>query len=495
REDAERKEREEAAKAAEEERLRQADAAMALDNAEGGNDDPGSGSGSGSGSDSNNDDSKSDSSSQSGSDGDAAAAQNPEQAPEQGQAPQQESTPEPVFVTINGERMDISDTGIDPEFLDALPDELRMEVIQGRREELRLEQQAAGAGNQTGSTGADAANAGDAGAQGISQEFLDALPPDIREELLEEERLQRQILAHQEMIRQRFGGQSSADAAAGGATRTSASTENVSPVTAAVQDRLSLIVPSGSASSRLFQLRRPSHHAAAAAGASTSAAAAAAAASGSGSGNNEDQHRLRDKRRKKIASRDIAVQLLSRSEMAALARFMFLPNHAVSSSLIAKTMQYLCENGRTRSQLIHLMLSILDSNATSLSDVETIIRQTILHGNGSSAVDPPALGASESSTSATAASGALLLGAPAVAQFTSTLVQQQNTDFSFQLSDLQSDVAAYVPAQRSLDMLHNLAVHNTRASVHFLVEHQQLKSLHSGKQPQQGSEDEENHFP
>ncbi|KAJ2234301.1 E3 ubiquitin-protein ligase tom1 [Coemansia sp. RSA 485] len=495
REDAERKEREEAAKAAEEERLRQADAAMALDNADGGNDDPDSGSGS----DSNNDDSKSDTSSQSGSgsDGDAAAAQNPEQAPEQGQAPQQESTPEPVFVTINGERMDISDTGIDPEFLDALPDELRMEVIQGRREELRLEQQAAGAGNQTGSTGADAANTGDAGAQGISQEFLDALPPDIREELLEEERLQRQILAHQEMIRQRFGGQSSADAAAGGATRTSASTENVSPVTAAVQDRLSLIVPSGSASSRLFQLRRPSHHAAAAAGAGAGAStsAAAAAASGSGSGNSEDQHRLRDKRRKKIASRDIAVQLLSRSEMAALARFMFLPNHAVSSSLIAKTMQYLCENGRTRSQLIHLMLSILDSNATNLSDVETIIRQTILHGNGSSAVDPPALGTSESSTSATAASGALLLGAPAVAQFTSTLVQQQNTDFSFQLSDLQSDVAAYVPAQRSLDMLHNLAVHNTRASVHFLVEHQQLKSLHSGKQPQQGSEDEENHFP
>ncbi|KAJ1828506.1 E3 ubiquitin-protein ligase tom1, partial [Coemansia sp. RSA 2599] len=486
REDAERREREEAAKAAEEERLRQADAAMVLDNAESGHGEPGSGSSSSddnSKSDSSDRESAGDSSGDGGDGGDEqAAAQEPE---EPAAEPERESTPEPVFVTINGERMDITDTGIDPEFLDALPDELRMEVIQGRREELRLERQAAGVGNQLGAARGDAAAAGDAGAQGISQEFLDALPPEIREELLEEERLQRQILAHQEMIRQRFGGQPSADANAG-ASRAAAPAE-VSPVTAAVQDRLRVTIPSGSASMRLFHSNRPSSHAAAAPGNAERSAG-------------EEQHRLRDKRRKKIASRDIAVQLLSRSEMAALARFMFLPSHAVSSSLIAKTMQYLCENGRTRSQLIQLMLLILDSNSTSLSDVEAIIRQTIAHGGSSGAVDPPALGASESSGSAAVASasacapGTVLLGAPAVAQFTSTLVQHQNTDFSFQLSDLQSDVPAYVPAQRSLEMLHNLAVHNARAAMHFLVEHQQLKALRSSKQ-QQSSENDESHFP
>ncbi|KAJ2377150.1 E3 ubiquitin-protein ligase tom1, partial [Coemansia sp. RSA 2603] len=61
-----------------------------------------------------------------------------------------------------------------------------------------------------------------------------------------------------------------------------------------------------------------------------------------------------------------------------------------------------------------------------------------------------------------------------------------------------SEVLACIPAQRSLDMLHNLAVHNPRASMHFLVEHQQLKSSSSGKRQQQqqhDSEDEESHFP
>ncbi|KAJ2788259.1 E3 ubiquitin-protein ligase tom1 [Coemansia interrupta] len=457
REDAERREREEAAKAAEEERLREADAAMALDNS---GDNPGE-PGSGSGSDDNDD---SDAESHDSDDGQDAAP------------------PEPVFVMINGERVDITDTGIDVEFLNALPDDMRLEAIQGRREELRMERQAAGGPGQSG-----AAGDGSGAQQGISQEFLDALPPDIRNELLEEERLQRQILAHQEMLRQRFGGGNNAadnSAAAGPSSSGAAATaQNDSPVAAAVQERMRLGMSGGNSSAmRFFQPRYVGMPTASSSG----------AGNGANGSTHDEQQRIRDKRRKKIASRDINVQLLSRAEVAALARFMFLPNHAVSSSLITKTMQYVCENGRTRSQLIHLMLSILDANATSLGDVETIIRQTIMHGasSGIGLSDPPPLGTVDSSSSGT---NTMHLGAPAVAQFTSALVQQNNSEFSFKLGDLKSEVLACIPAQRSLDMLHNLAVHNPRASMHFLVEHHQLKPTSSGKQ--HGSDDEKSHFP
>ncbi|KAJ1725144.1 E3 ubiquitin-protein ligase tom1 [Coemansia erecta] len=468
REDAERREREEAAKAAEEERLREADAAMALDNSGDNPDEPGSGSGSESGSGSSDD-----SGSESPGSGDG----------------QEAAPPEPVFVMINGERVDITDTGIDVEFLNALPDDMRLEAIQGRREELRMERQAAGGGGHSGSAGG--AGDGSGAQQGISQEFLDALPPDIRNELLEEERLQRQILAHQEMLRQRFGGGNDAtgsSAAAGSSSSgAAATTQNDSPVAAAVQERMRLGMSGGNSSAmRFFQPRYVGMPAASGSG----------AGAGANGATHDEQQRIRDKRRKKIASRDINVQLLSRAEVAALARFMFLPNHAVSSSLIAKTMQYVCENGRTRSQLIHLMLSILDANATSLGEVETIIRQTIMHA-ASSGIDPPPLGTVDSSSSGTnaMASNTMHLGAPAVAQFTSALVQQSNSEFSFQLGDLKSEVLACIPAQRSLDMLHNLAVHNPRASMHFLVEHHQLKPPSSGKPQQHDNENEESHFP
>ncbi|KAJ2438600.1 E3 ubiquitin-protein ligase tom1, partial [Coemansia sp. RSA 2424] len=121
----------------------------------------------------------------------------------------EEAPAEPVFVVVNGERVDITDTGIDLEFLLALPDDLRMEVIEGRREEQRQAAAAAAASSSLsagGGGGADQTRDGAAGQQqqqqaGISQEFLDALPPEIRAEVLEQERIQRQLLDRDEMLR------------------------------------------------------------------------------------------------------------------------------------------------------------------------------------------------------------------------------------------------------------------------------------------------------
>jgi E3 ubiquitin-protein ligase HUWE1 len=74
-------------------------------------------------------------------------------------------------VTVHGTTIDLADTGIDPTFLEALPEDLRAEVIaQHFRDQRR----------QAGATAAS-------GLQ-LSPEFLNALPADIRGEVLLQER-------------------------------------------------------------------------------------------------------------------------------------------------------------------------------------------------------------------------------------------------------------------------------------------------------------------
>ena len=69
---------------------------------------------------------------------------------------------------------DAADDGIDPEFLAALPEDMRQEVLAQHR---MAQQQEAAAAAPDGNAGAD-----------LDPEFLAALPPDIRAELVEQER-------------------------------------------------------------------------------------------------------------------------------------------------------------------------------------------------------------------------------------------------------------------------------------------------------------------
>lgn len=80
---------------------------------------------------------------------------------------------ERTTVTIHGLPVDISGTGIDVEFLEALPDELREEVL---NQHLR---------NRPAPVQPTEDDS-------ISPEFLDALPPDIREEVLHQEAIERE---------------------------------------------------------------------------------------------------------------------------------------------------------------------------------------------------------------------------------------------------------------------------------------------------------------
>lgn len=80
---------------------------------------------------------------------------------------------ERTIVTIRGEPVDISGTGIDKEFLEALPDELREEVLNQHIRDRPAPAQP---------TEDDS----------ISPEFLDALPPDIRQEVIRQEAIERE---------------------------------------------------------------------------------------------------------------------------------------------------------------------------------------------------------------------------------------------------------------------------------------------------------------
>ncbi|KAK6458615.1 E3 ubiquitin protein ligase TOM1 [Scheffersomyces xylosifermentans] len=87
---------------------------------------------------------------------------------------------EPVMVRIGDREVDISGTDIDPEFFEALPDDMREEVFTQHVRERRA--------NAT-STGTDARE--------IDQDFLDALPEQIREEILQQEELARDYVIHE----------------------------------------------------------------------------------------------------------------------------------------------------------------------------------------------------------------------------------------------------------------------------------------------------------
>ncbi|KAI8914398.1 hypothetical protein EDD86DRAFT_199252 [Gorgonomyces haynaldii] len=101
----------------------------------------------------------------------APVAEEPVPEPEE---PEQVAEPaEPrVMIEINGQMVDLTGTGIDVTFLEALPDDLRQEVI---NEHMRARQEAQETTAQTSD---------------IPAEFLEALPEEIREEVLRQERLE-----------------------------------------------------------------------------------------------------------------------------------------------------------------------------------------------------------------------------------------------------------------------------------------------------------------
>ncbi|KAI9848797.1 MAG: hypothetical protein M1838_000378 [Thelocarpon superellum] len=255
-----------------------------------------------------------------------------------------------IHSTLRGYALDITDMDIDPEYLAALPDELRDEVLLQQLAEQRSQRVA------TGEQPTD-----------ISPEFLEALPDEIREELLEQEAQDRRRREREE-ARRNTAAPNNSGAAAG---------DDMDPATvlATLDPGLRQAILMEQDEDVLAQLPRAIAAEARALGGerllrhhlmgdpragrprigldldgSRAAAAAAAAA-------------------KKQPRRTI-VQMLDKPGVATLLRLMFIPQTGSARQTLNAILQNVCENRQTRHEVVTLLLSILQDGSADMTAVE-----------------------------------------------------------------------------------------------------------------------------
>ncbi|KAJ3143321.1 hypothetical protein HDU90_000079 [Geranomyces variabilis] len=315
---------------------------------------------------------------------------------------------ERVVVTVNGREYDITGSGIDVDFLQALPDDLQQDVIDQHFRDQRRTQQVTEVPTD------------------ISSEFLDALPEEIRNEVMAQQRRE----------------QERRNRAATSAPSASARPMEIDPasffatldpalrqtVLMEQEDGFLATLPSALVAEanafrgqrnrgrlgRMFQTRPPS------------AAAAAILASLEGIPSKKPAHRE-------------AVHLLDRPALLTLIRMLFLPE-PVSIALLHRTLVNLCENSKTRVELVSLFLSILADGSTDLAAVDKSFSQLSLKAKGKHAAATPKKGG---------AAALATPGAPALAH---------------------AENVPNLVAQRCLDALSQMIVFNESVARLFLLD-------------------------
>ncbi|KAJ1976936.1 E3 ubiquitin-protein ligase tom1 [Dimargaris xerosporica] len=409
-------------------------------------------------------------------------------------------------VMVGGRVIDISNTGIDPTFLAALPEELRLEVLQ--------EHVPSAAAPPAASTHDMALDTTDE----ISAEFLDALPPDIRQEVLEQQamdRRRRQLLQRSWPVQP--SGATETSAAPGSASHTSAAPPTAIDLegfgTASTRSPWPSLLDGfnlGSADSFPHWTMPPTHfrspdHGATGnqptaratilpsahitslatgsmggAGANRASAFARALglAPGPSSGSGAILHpppRPPITRTPRLKSD--AVQLLSRQELAALARLLFVPTQMVNDQLLPSVLLHLCENSKTRSDLIAFLLSVLQEGAQDFTDVDRCLGH--LSQRSSKALATP------SKTPTKGKSAPLTPARPLPFARSAQGAATSFPAFIFPLAGLALDSIPNLPAQCSLNALISFVEYNHAATQFFLTENEQLclrKPHRKGKQ-------------
>lgn len=250
---------------------------------------------------------------------------------------------ERVRTTIRGRELDITGMGIDLEYLDALPEELREEVLMSQLAIQRSE--AAAAGQEP---------------TDISREFLEALPPDIREELLQQE-------AQDRRRRERDEARRRAAAEGGGPPRA----EEMDPASflASLDPHLRQAVLMEQDEEVLAQLPQ------------------AIAAEARALGGDRVMHRFGDLQRlnrirgidrddlpppsstQKPQRRQIR-QMLDKAGVPTLLRLMFVQQQGSSRQTLNGILHDVSQNKQNRAEVISLLLSILQDGTADVNAVE-----------------------------------------------------------------------------------------------------------------------------
>ncbi|EGN99872.1 hypothetical protein SERLA73DRAFT_88605 [Serpula lacrymans var. lacrymans S7.3] len=249
-------------------------------------------------------------------------------------------TAERVTIMIHGNSVDITDMGIDPTFLEALPDDIREEVINQHVRDQRAARIERPPDSQ------------------ISPEFLNALPPEIRAELIQQER-----------IEQARRGPETAPSADQPPPSVPGDIDPASFI-ASLDPQLRQVVLLDSDEGFIQTL--PSYMVAEA-GAYREEAAVPRRGLATRGAVRTFTHQRPEPPRKPPSPRD-AIQLLDKSGVATLVRLLFFPQVS-KKNLLFKVLVNICENAKTRAELFNLLLSILQSGPGDLSAVDKSFAQ------------------------------------------------------------------------------------------------------------------------
>jgi E3 ubiquitin-protein ligase HUWE1 len=249
-----------------------------------------------------------------------------------------------VMTMIRGSPFDITDLGIDPDFLQELPEEIREEVIMSTVAERR---------SQAAATGAPPSE--------IDQEFLDALPDDIRDEIIQQERQERRRREREERNRQ-------ANAANGGAAGGGAGDMDAATILATLppalreqvlmeqdEEVLALLPRELAEHARAAMRDHPVH--------GRVPGGFARRGPPPGPGDVREVNNTRPTRR-------AIVQMLDKPGVATLLRLMFIFQHGSLRSTLNSVLQNISLNRHNRNEVLSTLLHILQDGSVDMSAVE-----------------------------------------------------------------------------------------------------------------------------
>ena len=267
------------------------------------------------------------------------------------------TAPQPrAVVIIRGREMDITGMDIDPGFLEALPEDLREEVLTNHIRERRA---AAASSNQTSE---------------ISREFLDALPDDIREELLAQEANER---------RRRERDTARTRAAANGQQSSGPVELDLANFLATLDPGLRQTVLLEQDDESLAQLPQ------------------AIIAEANALRGDRRLHQYTDLPRiqrvraeveqkpLKKTVRKTTIQMLDKAGIATLMRLMFMPQGNTVRSTLHDILLNVCQNRQNRSEVLNTLLSILQEGSTDMGAVERTFLQLSIRAKQPSFIKTP----------------------------------------------------------------------------------------------------------
>ncbi|XPS94894.1 HECT-type E3 ubiquitin transferase [Ascochyta lentis] len=280
-----------------------------------------------------------------------------------------------ITTTLRGREYDITELGIDLEYLDALPEELREEVLlqqvaerrqeqrQQQAQQARQQQQQQQQQQSSGQAGqaSDAAQAEEP--TGLDEEFLAALPPEMRAELLQQEASDRRRREREENRRRH--------AADAGPAAPQAEEIDAASFFATLDPALRAAVLMDTDEETLRQLP-------------PEISAEARAYGGDRRLNQFEFGYQRGGRRgqpddptQKKKARP-CVQMLDKAGVATLLRLMFIPQQGSAKSSLSSILRYVCENRQNRAEVISILLSILQDGSADVNAVERSFAQLSL---------------------------------------------------------------------------------------------------------------------